>query len=430
MANAMSAIAEGARRIAARGIDTVLVGMGEWRSRSLACSQAVHACPFRSFRSCCAMHGLSSPMADTRSCRRSLAIDLASRCPLARDQAQRIDRCVSAGIALRGEANARDARARRSGLLGDAAQLEALRETRARFDLGNGARTVVGRARRAVWGVNRESGAQAALQAEEGGDPAARSCSIHTTSVASVPSGRSSKVRYAGGRTSTANWSALGRNWAQVEGVEISRTPFAQGVEGLVHVAPDYGAHVAVAVDRGQELFRILESDLVQPAAGHGDRVMVQAHHARASRPRRPGHGRARPAWRRSCAHRPNRERSCREERCARRRCRHGRRGRRACRRARAALPPGRRGFREGTAPARRNRRTGVGNWGSPAGSSWTISPVTSIASTGQSRIRAQASARLSAGSVCTPRRDSVALPYRCVSVNWRRRRTLIVVRC
>ncbi len=44
-------------------------------------------------------------------------------------------------------------------------------------------------------------------------------------------------------------------------------------------MAPDYGAHVSVAVYRGQEFFRILEPDLVQPAAGHGNRVMVQAHH-------------------------------------------------------------------------------------------------------------------------------------------------------
>src|SRR5689334_9461967 len=62
-------------------------------------------------------------------------------------------------------------------------------------------------------------GTQAAEQTEEGEEEPAADESTHTTSVSSEPSGRSSSVRYAGGRASTANSSAWGRNCAQVEGV-------------------------------------------------------------------------------------------------------------------------------------------------------------------------------------------------------------------
>ena len=69
-------------------------------------------------------------------------------------------------------------------------------------------------------------GVQAAEQTDEDDEPAAEPAleSTHTTSVTSVPSGRSSSVRYAGGRESTAKSSARGRNCAQVEGVASRRT--------------------------------------------------------------------------------------------------------------------------------------------------------------------------------------------------------------
>ncbi len=141
MANAMSSIAEGARRIAARGIDTVLVGMGDGAPE--AGLQRLSRMPvqelselLRHARLVVANGGytLIQALACDQPC---IAV------PLARDQARRIDRCVSAGIALRGEANGAMLEREVLDLLGDAARLEALRETRARFDLGNGARTVL-----------------------------------------------------------------------------------------------------------------------------------------------------------------------------------------------------------------------------------------------------------------------------------------------
>ena len=142
MANAMSAIAEGSRRIAARGIDTVLVGMrSEVPDASLAPGAA---------NACSGALGVAAPCTG---CRCQWRVHAAAgtrlrstvhRCARWRaTRRQRIDRCVSAGIALRGEPNAAILERDVSALLADAAQLEALREMRVRFDLGNGARAVV-----------------------------------------------------------------------------------------------------------------------------------------------------------------------------------------------------------------------------------------------------------------------------------------------
>ena len=46
-----------------------------------------------------------------------------------------------------------------------------------------------------------------------------------------------------------------------------------------MHVPPDHRAHVAVPVERGEKFVRVLEPHLIEPAAGQGDRMVVQANH-------------------------------------------------------------------------------------------------------------------------------------------------------
>src|SRR5262245_14793999 len=53
---------------------------------------------------------------------------------------------------------------------------------------------------------------------------------------------------------------------------------------GLVNVPPHDGAYVLVAVDDLEELVRVFQSYLIEPAAAHAHRMMVQAHESVRSR--------------------------------------------------------------------------------------------------------------------------------------------------
>src|SRR5258708_5225978 len=47
-----------------------------------------------------------------------------------------------------------------------------------------------------------------------------------------------------------------------------------------MHVPPDDRTYITMAVDGLQKFVRVLEADPVEPAALHGDRMVVQADHA------------------------------------------------------------------------------------------------------------------------------------------------------
>ena len=104
----------------------------------------------------------------------------------------------------------------------------------------------------------------------------------------------------------------------------------ARAFEWLMHVAPDHRLDLRMAVDDRPEFVGVREPDLVEPAALHRDRVVMQAHH-RMALPRacRALH-RAWRAFRPRCVRRPGSRPRCRAARSARRRCRPGRRARRA----------------------------------------------------------------------------------------------------
>ena len=68
------------------------------------------------------------------------------------------------------------------------------------------------------------------------------------------------KLRAGGGRREQAHIAAL-------------------AVESLVNMTPDHRAHVGMGVDDAPKILRVGKPDAIQPAAAHGDGVMMQAHH-------------------------------------------------------------------------------------------------------------------------------------------------------
>ena len=55
--------------------------------------------------------------------------------------------------------------------------------------------------------------------------------------------------------------------------------PRRAALVGLMHMAPGDGAHMRVRVDDAPEIVGVGKADAIEPAAAHGDRVMMQAHH-------------------------------------------------------------------------------------------------------------------------------------------------------
>lgn len=138
----LDAFAQAASQIAAQGVATVLVGLGQRGERDNSPLRTTDRLP---------LDDLVELMLGARlvitnggyTLLQALACD--SPCiavALVADQVHRIDRCVEAGIALRGAPTA-GALARASlDLLSDSAALNALRLARSRASIGNGSETV------------------------------------------------------------------------------------------------------------------------------------------------------------------------------------------------------------------------------------------------------------------------------------------------
>ena len=143
MGAALRAIAGAASRLAQGGIRTVLVGLEATeddgsepllhRSPRMPVPELVEL--LRNARMVVTNGGytLLQALACHRPC---LAV------PLAKDQSTRVDRCVAAGLALRGEADAAALERAVVDASGDFARLEAMRLARERAGITNGARTV------------------------------------------------------------------------------------------------------------------------------------------------------------------------------------------------------------------------------------------------------------------------------------------------
>lgn len=139
---ALDAIAQAASRIAAHGVTTVLVGLGQPHEASSSELRTTERLPLDELvelmlgaRLVITNGGytLLQALACDRPC---IAV------PLVADQSQRIDRCVEAGVALRGEPAAYALMRASLDLLSDSAAQEALRLARSRVRIGNGSEAV------------------------------------------------------------------------------------------------------------------------------------------------------------------------------------------------------------------------------------------------------------------------------------------------
>ncbi len=72
-----------------------------------------------------------------------------------------------------------------------------------------------------------------------------------------------------------------GRNCAQVDGGGEQPHAAPQPIEGLVHVAPHDRAHLTTRIDDAEKIRGVGEPDLIQPVAADGHRMMMQTHQHR-----------------------------------------------------------------------------------------------------------------------------------------------------